>query len=127
MPEPPVIFLAFANEKESEARYLRGLAKEQALLKEALEPAVDAGLCEVVVESNATVRSILNIFQKKRFRDRIAVFHYGGHADGYQLLLETIDGGNAIAHGAGLVSFSRQTKRPAAYFPERLLHPTTSY
>lgn len=102
---PPVIFLAFANEKQSDARYLRGLAREQTFLKEALEPAIAAGLCEVVIESNATISSIVATFQRARYRDRIAVFHYGGHADGYQLLLETLDGGNDIAHGAGLVSF----------------------
>ncbi len=105
MPTKPVIFLAFANEKRSEARYLRALAREQALLKEALEPAIVAGLCEVVVESNATVNSIIDTFQKARYQNRIAVFHYGGHADGYQLLLEDLEGGNAIAHGGGLVSF----------------------
>lgn len=102
---PPVIFLAFANEKQSDTRYLRGLAKEQTLLKEALEPAIAAGLCELVVESNATVTAIITTFQRARYRDRIAVFHYGGHADGYQLLLESLEGGNDIAHGAGLVSF----------------------
>ena len=95
----PVIFLAFANEQQDQVRYLRGLAKEQTLIKEALEPAVDAGLCELVVESNASVKSILNTFQKKRYRDRIALFHYGGHADGYQLLLESLEGENVVAHG----------------------------
>lgn len=103
--QKPVIFLAFANEKESESRYLRGLAKEQTLIREALEPAVEAGLCEVIVESNATVNSILSTFQKSRFKDRIAIFHYGGHADGYQLLLESLEGKNVVAHGGGLVSF----------------------
>lgn len=109
MPDCPVVFLAFANEKESAARYLRGLAVEQDALRKALEPAVAAGLCELVVESNARVDTILDTFQKARYRDRIAVFHYGGHADGYQLLLESLDGSNVIAHGGGLVSFfSRQ-------------------
>lgn len=105
MIQKPIVFLAFANERESEARYLRGIPKEQALIRQALEPAVDAGLCEIVVESNATIHSILNTFQKARYKDRIAIFHYAGHADGYQLLLETLDGSNEIAHGGGLVSF----------------------
>ncbi|MEM7367457.1 MAG: AAA family ATPase [Bacteroidota bacterium] len=110
MQQKPVIFLAFANEMESASRYLRGLAKEKMLIKEALESAAEAGLCELIVESNATVGSIINTFQKARYRDRIAIFHYGGHADGYQLLLEGIDGKNVVAHGEGLVSFfARQT------------------
>ncbi|MFK7921631.1 MAG: CHAT domain-containing protein [Bacteroidia bacterium] len=108
--QKPVVFLAFANEKESESRYLRALPKEQALLKEALEPAQDAGLCEVIVESNATIKSIINTFQKARYKDRIAIFHYAGHADGYQLLLETLEGSNQIAKGEGLVSFFARQK-----------------
>ena len=110
MQQKPVIFLAFANEMESASRYLRGLAKEKALIREKLERATEAGLCEVVVESNATVGSILNTFQKPRYRDRIAIFHYGGHADGYQLLLESLEGSNVVAHGEGLVSFFARQK-----------------
>ncbi len=101
----PVIFLAFANEREDEARYLRALAVEQRQLKAALEQAVDAGLCELVIESNATIDSIMDTFQRARYKDRIAVFHYGGHADGFQLLLETETDRNEVAHGEGLVSF----------------------
>ncbi len=108
MAQIPVIFLAFANERETESRYLRGLAKEQAQIREALEPAQEAGLCEVVVESNATLEVILNTFQKSRYQDRIGIFHFAGHADGYQLLLESLEsaqGSNEVAHGDGLVSF----------------------
>ena len=101
----PVIFLAFANEREEESRYLRALAIEQRELKSVLEKAVDAGLCELVIEANATIDSILDTFQRARYQDRIAVFHYGGHADGFQLLLETATDHNEIAHGEGLVSF----------------------
>lgn len=101
----PVIFLAFANEREDEARYLRALAVEQRQLKAVLEQAVDAGLCELVIESNATIDSIMDTFQRARYKDRIAVFHYGGHADGFQLLLETETDRNEVAHGEGLVSF----------------------
>ena len=40
--QKPIIFLAFANEKASESRYLRGLAREQIQIREALEPALEA-------------------------------------------------------------------------------------
>ena len=101
----PVILLAFANEKEAGERYLNWLPQEMAAIRKALHVAEDAGLCEVEVIPNATLESILNVFQRKRFKDRIAVLHYGGHADGYQLLLETASGSSEIAHGEGLVSF----------------------
>ena len=105
----PVIFLAFANDRVDAAKYLRNLPLEQRQIYEALEGAEQAGLCEVVSISNATIKQILDTFQKERYKDRIAIFHYGGHADGYQLLLETEQGEHEVAHGKGLVSFlSRQ-------------------
>ncbi|MEL7062283.1 MAG: CHAT domain-containing protein, partial [Bacteroidota bacterium] len=104
MNTPPVILLAFANEK-MEGRFLHTLKDEIAALRKALQPAEDAGLCEIVLLPNATTEEILDTFQRQRYRDRIALFHYGGHADGYQLLLESSQGHNEVAHGEGLVSF----------------------
>ena len=107
----PIIFLCFANEYH-EGRYLDNLVKEYKLLYAALAP-VSANenpaessqiLCEVIVRQNVTISDIVDVFQNKMYRGRIAIFHYGGHADGYQLLLEGKDGENKAAHGAGLVS-----------------------
>ncbi len=106
MPKP-IIFLAFANDRVDYSRYLRNLPIEQRQIREALEPAQAAGLCEIVERTNASLPDILDTFQK--YQDRVAIFHYGGHADGYQLLLETPTGEHSVAHGGGLVSFfSRQ-------------------
>ncbi len=104
----PVIFLAFANDKVDYARYLRNLPIELDGIRKALAPAVEAGLCEVVERASCTLENILDVFQK--YLDRIAIFHYGGHADGYQLLLEQLDGSHAVAHGGGLVSFFAKQK-----------------
>lgn len=101
----PIIFLAFANDRQDNARYLRNLPKELDEIRKALDRAVMQGLCEVIFEANTTADEILDIFQDSRYKDRIAIFHFGGHADGYQLLLESAQGGAAVAHGEGLVSF----------------------
>ncbi|MCU0389983.1 MAG: hypothetical protein MUE81_02600 [Thermoflexibacter sp.] len=106
----PVIFLAFANDKVDNARYLRNLPKELDGIRKALLPAIQANLCEVVERANVTIENILDIFQDDKYRDRIAIFHYGGHADGYQLLLEQLDGSHAVAQGGGLVSFFSKQK-----------------
>lgn len=106
----PVIFLAFANDKVDNARYLRNLPKELDGIREALLPAVKANLCEVVERANVTIENMLDTFQDERYRDRIAILHYGGHADGYQLLLENLDGSHAVAQGGGLVSFFSKQK-----------------
>ena len=84
----PIIFLAFANDRDDRARYLRNLAEEARRLREALAPAERAGLCQVVVRQNATVQEIFDVFQDAQTRNRVAVFHYGGHADSYRLLFK---------------------------------------
>lgn len=101
----PVIFLAFANDRE---RYLYNLKLEQRGIRDALRSAEEAGLCEVVYENNTTGGDILDVFQK--YRDRIVIFHYGGHADDYLLLLESEAGERAPAHSGGLVSFLARQK-----------------
>ncbi len=101
----PIFFLAFANDRQDNTRYLRNLPKELDEIRKALSKAELQGKCEVIFEANTTINEILNIFQDSRYKDRIAVFHFGGHADGYQLLLEDANGNPSIANGAGLVSF----------------------
>lgn len=101
----PIIFLAFANNRDDRARYLRNLAEEARCLREALAPAERAGLCQVIVRQNATVEEIFDLFQDAQYRNRIALFHYGGHANSYRLLFEDAAGHPAPAEAAGLAAF----------------------
>ena len=84
----PVVFLAFANERSEGTGYLRHLPEEARTLEQILNVARQAGLCELVLRYNATADDILRVFQSHEYRNRIAIFHYGGHANSYQLLLE---------------------------------------
>ena len=104
----PVILLAFANDREDRTRYLRNLPEETRRLLRALDQAERDGLCSVVTRTNATAADILDLFQDPRYRDRIAVFHYGGHADGYSLLLESPEGRPSPADATGLAAFLAQ-------------------
>ena len=107
----PVILLAFANDKQnSGAGYLRGLTQERNAIRDALMKAEENGLCQVLVEPDATIDRLFDIFQNPTFRDRIAIFHYGGHAESYSLLLESASGGKATAHSEGLVAFLSKQK-----------------
>ena len=47
-----VAFLAFANDRDDTVDYLRNLPNEARRLRDASEPAEQAGLCEVTVRSN---------------------------------------------------------------------------
>ncbi|HEX9941448.1 MAG TPA: tetratricopeptide repeat protein [Thermoanaerobaculia bacterium] len=102
---PVVAFFAFANDRVERARYLRNLPEEQRHVREAMDTAVDAGLCEVIERANATVDEVLDVFQDERYRDRVALFHFGGHAGDAELLLESVTGAATVAHAGGLARF----------------------
>lgn len=101
----PIVFLAFANEQEQGNAYLRSLPVEQRTLVRILEQAKDAGKCELVVKYNATIDDIFDTFQHERNQGRICVFHFGGHASSFQLLLESESGGNQSANAKPLIRF----------------------
>lgn len=101
----PVIFLAFANDKVDNTAYLRNLSVEERSIRKALNEAVSGGLCEVVERTSATVSDIVDVFSDSIYGSRISIFHYGGHANGFSLLLESEDGSKAETHKDGLVPF----------------------
>ena len=105
--DKPVILLAFANEQEGK-RYLRDLPEELRRLQAILEGAEGKGLCKLVVRPNATLDQIFEAFTEHR--DRVAIFHYGGHAGGDGLFLESTGLEGAVAHAEGLARFLGQRR-----------------
>lgn len=105
-----VIFLAFANDRDDAVRYLRNLPTEARQLRETVRQAEQAGLCEVVERANGTAQEVFAVFQDAQYRHRIAIFHFGGHANGYELLLESETGQAAGAQAAGLAAFLGQQR-----------------
>lgn len=101
----PVIFLVFANDKVDNTQYLRNLSAESHGINKALEAAARSGLCDVVEKYSASVDDIVDVFTDPRYKSRISIFHYGGHANGFSLLLESIDGSKNLTHKDGLVPF----------------------
>jgi len=101
----PVVFLAFANNKEDNVQYLRNLTKELNQIREELKGLAQAGLCEVVERANVNLDNLFDVFQDTRYRGRIKIFHYGGHANSYQLLLEDSEGRKAEIDAENLNEF----------------------
>ncbi|PSJ77127.1 hypothetical protein C7N43_10340 [Sphingobacteriales bacterium UPWRP_1] len=99
MPKP-VILLAFANYEQDPSMHLRGLAKENMLINQALQNAQQQGICEVITLPNADLGSIMRVFATKP----VAVFHYAGHANDYELLLSE----NSTLHSRGLAEYLGQ-------------------
>ena len=80
---PFVVFLAFANAEGD----LPELREETRQLQELFEGFAREGRCELIFRPNATLDQIYQVLTS--YRDRIAIFHYGGHADSGRLLLES--------------------------------------
>lgn len=108
--DKPIILLAFANDNPKHTGYLRNLSLELNSLKRSLEKAEDHGLCHLHLLPNATLGSLVHTFQRKKFRDRIAIFHYGGHANSYDLMLEDEEGGLKKAKAEGIIPFLSHQK-----------------
>ena len=80
----PVVFLAFADARSD----LSSLKVEGWSLKDQFDELKQRGvIADIVVEEKASLERIYSVFQK--YRDRIALFHFGGHADGDRLLLQS--------------------------------------
>ncbi len=101
MTELPIIVLAFANDREGQG-YLRDLSKECNALQKIYEEAERNGLCRLVFRTNAEPDDIGDVIRENL--NHIVIFHYGGHASGEGLKLESDDKGGATAHAGGLAA-----------------------
>ncbi len=98
----PVIFIAFANDPE---RPLDTLDRERKGILRALEPLTASKRWEVRAEPNASLDDIVHLFQSAEFRNRIAIFHYAGHARADALSLTSDAGRNIPALAGGFAKF----------------------
>jgi hypothetical protein len=77
-----VILLAFADARGD----LPELREEIRRLQDLFERFQGDGRCTLVFRPNATLDQLFRDLQQ--YRDRIAIVHYGGHADSGRILLE---------------------------------------
>lgn len=80
----PLIFLAFANDADA---HLHLLKEESRQLFRALEELDRKEYIKVYREESAQAKDIFDGFT--RYKDRVAIFHYAGHANGTHLRLES--------------------------------------
>ncbi|MFH6942752.1 CHAT domain-containing protein [Flavobacterium sp. FlaQc-50] len=79
----PCVFLAFANPRND----LDRLADEHLSIRSSLEKAEKEGLCEFIERFNLNISTLINVFQDSRLANRISIFHFGGHAGDFELIL----------------------------------------
>ncbi len=111
----PVVLFAFANDRENSDLYLN-LPEEQRRVREALTAAELASLCEIVIRPTATAAEVFDVLLDARYRDRVAIFHFGGHAGSGELLFESPEGVPQIVHAAGLARFLGEQRGLALVF-----------
>ena len=86
--------------------YLRNFAEEARQVGPASEAAQYRGLCRLEVHYNVTPDEIFDVFAWHH--GRVVVFHYGGHADSFRLLLSDAAGNTRLAYASGLAHFLGQ-------------------
>lgn len=79
----PVIFLAFANDKDD---HLPLLDEERKVINGHLLPLANQQYLQLVIEPSATTADISRFVTD--LKDRINIFHYGGHAGSKEILLQ---------------------------------------
>ena len=88
----PVIFLAFANDKDD---HLPLLDEERKVINGHLLPLANQQYLQLVVEPSATTADLSRYITD--LKDRINIFHYGGHAASNEIFLQ-----DQVANADGL-------------------------
>lgn len=101
-----VIVLTFANDRDN---YLPLIVRESKTIFKTLQTFHDKGYIQVHKEENTGVTDIFDLCH--RYRGRIAIFHYGGHANGTLLQLETRTGEPQAAYASGLAQLLGQLEQ----------------
>jgi hypothetical protein len=104
----PVVLLAFANNQVDDRRTLRHLPAETRLLREILEPLEHRGLCQLEVRTDVTVDEVVGFFLNEAYHKRVILFHFAGHANSFELLVQQADGKPASLYAEGLANFLGQ-------------------
>lgn len=90
--KPPVIFLAFANDRDA---HLPLLEAERKAIKEQLIPLANEQYFQLFDEATTSREDLINYLSE--FNDRVAVFHYAGHAESDKIILS-----DGAAHAGGV-------------------------
>lgn len=99
----PVIFLAFANNLKTPQAYLHMLKREGNNIYSKLWPHREKQAIDLHKVDNASIQDIFQVLTEL-FPDKVSIFHYGGHADGGHLQLESDSGSVELAQADGLAA-----------------------
>ena len=101
--ETPVVLLAFANARGD----LHTLRDEQRALQELFETLQRSGHCRLVFRPDITLEQLFEVLQEDR--ERLVLFHYGGHAGADRLMFDS-GTGESPAFAGGLATLLGQCR-----------------
>ena len=105
----PVIFLACANSYQAGQR-LSYLVRERRRIAEILAREEERDVCEVVQEGNTSKEFFFDEIRKRKYKDRVVILHFAGHADGTRLRFESEEGQEEEMEVSTLADFLKTIK-----------------
>jgi WD40 repeat protein len=102
----PILFVAFADPEDVPGATLPSLRAEEANIRLSLRDVCALGSWEYASGLECTRKQLVEAFNS----DRVAVFHFGGHASPQSLLLPAEESGNQIVNGLLVEDFLAQQK-----------------
>lgn len=81
--EQPIVFLAFANDQDN---HLALLNDERKVIQDHLLPLANQSFIQLFIEPTTTIDDLTK--KITAFKDRVSIFHYGGHAESSKVILE---------------------------------------
>ena len=79
---PPIALIVFSNDLDA---HLANIETERKVIEEALEHFDDTNRLKVITRSSVTIQELFRLFN--RYKGRITLFHFAGHASGQGLQL----------------------------------------
>ena len=100
----PIVLLAFADPDKD----LQNLKVERRYLREIMEQARSKGLCDYIILPDANLTDIARELERAENQNRIAIFHYAGHANSKLLVLVSEEGEKQPTEAKGLAAMLQQ-------------------
>lgn len=109
---PPIALIIFSNDLDN---YLSNIEMERKIIEEALEYYNDTNRLKIITRSSVTIKDLFRLFN--RYKGRIALFHFAGHASGKGLQLNNVAQQTEIGRAEGLASlFKREVEHGQLQF-----------
>jgi hypothetical protein len=102
-PKPPIALIVFSNDLDN---FLSNIERERKIIEEALEQYHDTNRLRIITRSSVTLPELFRLF--RRYKGRIVLFHFAGHAGGAGLQLNDDALNPEMGRAEGLAGLFKQ-------------------